>query len=233
MRYRARDGALLFVDQHGAGQGRPFVVVPGEHGRHPSYLGSFASIACTRRVLVLHPRGVGDSGALPAAPDATTAADVEDLRRHLGVDDFDLAAHDSGCRAALLAAAEAPERVAHLLLIAPGTAWLGIDDRASDPRNETAAPAPPDATATIRDSLQRIDCPAVILGGEEDPVTEVAALTALTALLPRASLAVIESSGHHPWTEAPAEFAVALRASLSAPPPAPPLGRRRPPAATR
>ncbi|AND15221.1 alpha/beta fold hydrolase [Rathayibacter tritici] len=232
MRYRARDGALLHVDEHGAGQGRPFVVIPGEHDRHPSYLGSFASIACTRRVLVLHPRGVGDSGALPAAPDATTAADVEDLRRHLGVDDLDLAAHDSGCRAALLAAAEAPERVAHLLLIAPGTAWLGIDDRAPDLRSEAAAPAPSDAAAAIGDSLRRVDCPAVILGGEDDPVTEVAALAALTALLPRASLAVIESSGHYPWDQTPAEFAVALRASLSAPPPAPPLGRRRPPAAT-
>ncbi|PPG58907.1 MULTISPECIES: alpha/beta fold hydrolase [unclassified Rathayibacter] len=229
MRYRARDGALLHVDEHGAGQGRPLVVVPGEPERHPSYLGSFASIACTRRVLVLHPRGVGGSAELPPAPPATTAADVEDLRRHLGVDELDLAAHDSGCRAVLLAAVDAPERVAHLLLIAPGTAWLGIDDHA--PREEHTAPAGSDDTAAIRDALQRLDCPAVVLGGEDDPVTGVAALEALTALLPQASLAVIESSGHHPWAEAPAEFAVALRASLSVPPPAPPLGRRPPVAA--
>ncbi|WP_153038818.1 alpha/beta fold hydrolase, partial [Rathayibacter tanaceti] len=125
MRYRARDGSLLHVDEHGAG--RPLVVVPGEPDRHPSYLRCFDTVAGTRRILVLHPRGRGGSEAVPAGSAATTADDLEDLRTHLGVDDLDLVAHDSGCRAALLAAARAPGSVAHLLLIAPGTAWLGID----------------------------------------------------------------------------------------------------------
>ncbi|QHC54242.1 pimeloyl-ACP methyl ester carboxylesterase [Rathayibacter tanaceti] len=231
MRYRARDGSLLHVDEHGAG--RPLVVVPGEPDRHPSYLRCFDTVAGTRRILVLHPRGRGGSEAVPAGSAATTADDLEDLRTHLGVDDLDLVAHDSGCRAALLAAARAPGSVAHLLLIAPGTAWLGIDaDHPAQEHDGQEPPAPPAEAAALREALGRLTCAAVVVGGGDDPLTDLAALGALTGLLPHGSLAVVEASGHHPWADAPAEFSIALRASLVVPAPAPPLGRRRPPRGT-
>ncbi|MDY0914616.1 alpha/beta hydrolase [Rathayibacter festucae] len=288
MRFTARDGAVLHVDELGAADAPPLVVLPGGPGRHPAYLGAFEPVAGMRRVLVLHPRGVGGSAAVPPRSFADAADDVEDLRRHLGVPAIDLLAHATGCRTALVHAARAPEHVAHLLLVAPATAWLGIhddDDRAviaerhrheswfdsaleaallladeHDPERrialypraaplawstwdaralayESAAVWHPEAAAAffapfdsepLRAALPRISCPVVIVGGEDDPFVGFRPLEVLTALLPQGSLAAIESCGHYPWVEAPAEFAIALRAFLASAPPAPPIGRRRP-----
>ncbi|WKK72862.1 alpha/beta fold hydrolase [Rathayibacter oskolensis] len=108
MRLEARDGAVIHIDEHGAADGPPLVVVPGGPGRHPDYLGTFAPVAGTRRVLVLHPRGVGGSAGVPARSFADLADDLEDLRRHLAVDTLDLLAHATGCRTALVYAARSP-----------------------------------------------------------------------------------------------------------------------------
>lgn len=287
MRFEARDGAVLHADEHGLPDGPPLVVVPGGPGRHPRYLGSFDPVAAGRRVLVVHPRGVGGSASAPALSFAAQADDLEDLRLHLGVDTLDLVAHATGCRTVLLHALRAPERVAHLLLIAPATGWLGIDDddrlaiaerrrdeawfdeaisaavrlhdehdpqrrlalyrraaplgwsswdeRARD--HENAAVWYPDAVegffapvdgSALRHELPRITCPVVIVGGEDDALVGFRPLEALAASFPCGSLAAIESCGHYPWVEAPAEFAIALRAFLADAPAAPPLGRRRP-----
>ncbi|SMH49455.1 Pimeloyl-ACP methyl ester carboxylesterase [Rathayibacter oskolensis] len=286
MRFEARDGAVIHVDELGAVDGPPLVVVPGGPGRHPAYLGSFDPVAATRRILVLHPRGVGGSTAAPVRSFTGLADDLEDLRLHLGVDALDLLAHATGCRPVLVYAARAPERLAHLLLVAPATAWLGIggDDRASiarrrqhepwftsaieaaralseeqDPQrrlalypraaplgwstwderalaHERAALWYPDAFTAfftevdadeLRAALSRVACPVVVVGGEDDALVGLAPLGALAALFPRGSLAVIEGCGHYPWVEAPAEFAIALRAFLTTPSPVPPIGRRR------
>ncbi|MWV48256.1 alpha/beta fold hydrolase [Rathayibacter sp. VKM Ac-2803] len=286
MRFEARDGATLHVDEHGTADGPPLIAVPGGPGRHPDYLGAFAPVAAARRILVLHPRGVGLSASTPASSFAALADDLEDLRAHLGVDSVDLIAHATGCRSALVYAARAPERIAHLLLIAPGTAWLGIDgddrvaiarrrrreewteaaidalvsgDTERDPdrrlalvrraaplgwstwddgarAHESAArwypeafaafPATIDAPA-LRRALAQVACPVVVLGGEDDALAGSTPLGELAALFPHGSLAWIESCGHYPWVESPAEFAIALRASLADAPPSPPLGRRR------
>ncbi|QHC57187.1 alpha/beta hydrolase [Rathayibacter sp. VKM Ac-2760] len=291
MQFTARDGAVLHADEFGSPDHPPLVVVPGGPGRHPAYLGAFEPVAGTHRVLVLHPRGVGGSAAAAPRSFADAAEDIEDLRVHLGVAALDLLAHATGCRTALVFAASAPERVAHLLLVAPATAWLGIhdDDRATiaerhrheswfdsaleaalllvderDPERrialypraaplawstwddralayESAAVWYPDAIEAffapfdpepLRAALPAITCPVVLVGGEDDPFVGFRPLSVLTDLLPQGSLAAIEDCGHYPWREAPAEFAIALRAFLASAPPAPPIGRRRRPSAT-
>lgn len=287
MRFETRDGAVLHADEHGVPDGPPVVVVPGGPGRHPRYLGTFEPVTATRRVIVVHPRGVGGSKDAPARSFAEQADDLEDLRLHLGVEALDLIAHATGCRTAVLHALRAPERVEHLLLVSPATAWLGIpdDDRleiAHRRRDESwfeqaidaavrlhdeldadrrltlyrrAAPlgwarwndrarshendaiwypealdgffVPLDGSA-LRDELRRITCPVVVVGGEDDALVGFRPLETLADCFPRGSLAAIESCGHFPWVEAPAEFAIALRAFLADAPAAPPLGRRRP-----
>lgn len=286
MLFRARDGALLHVDEHGLADGPPLVVVPGGPGRHPAYLGRFDPVTATRRVLVLHPRGVGGSASAPCRSWADQADDLDDLRLHLGLDALDIAAHATGCRTALIHAARSPDRVAHLLLIAPATAWLGIDDddrleiaqrrrgeawfesaidaagrlhHERDPERRLAlyrlaAPLgwaswddrarehesaavwfpeavdaffPEAAVSTAPEPLDRITCPVVIVGGEDDALVGFRPLEALAGRFPRGSLAAIEECGHFPWVEAPAEFAIALRAFLADAPAAPPRGRRQ------
>ncbi|KQQ06153.1 hypothetical protein ASG06_06460 [Rathayibacter sp. Leaf185] len=277
---------MIHVDELGAAGGPALVAVPGGPGRHPDYLDCFDSIAGTRRILVLHPRGVGGSASVPARSFVDLADDLEDLRLHLGVDALDLVAHSAGCRTALVYAARAPGRLEHLLLIAPGTAWLGLhgDDRAAlahrrrgeewfdvviaaaaaypheqDPlrrlaqvrraaplgwstwderarAHESAAQWSPEAFAAfsapidaeaLRGALSRVACPVVVVGGEDDALAGFEPLAELAALFPLGSLAAIEACGHYPWVESPAEFAVALRASLMTAPAVPPIGRRR------
>lgn len=285
--FRARDGALLHADEHGTAGSPPLVVLPGGPARHPDYLGTFEPIVGCRRILVLHPRGVGGSAAAPVRSFAEQADDVEDLRRHLGAESVDVLAHATGCRTALVHAARYPERVSRLLLVSPATGWLGVgrDDRDEiaarrlgsrwlgdaleaailmhdetdahrrielyrraaplgwstwDERaqaHERAATWFPDAFAgffttvdatALRRALTLLRCPVMIVGGEDDALVGVEPLAELSALFPSGSLAVIEGSGHYPWIEAPAEFALALRAFVSEAPSAPPTGRRRP-----
>ncbi len=66
----------------------------------------------------------------------------------------------------------------------------------------------------FRAELGRLAVPVLVCVGRNDPVTPVAAAAELTALLPDASLAVFEHSGHRPFDEEPTAFQATLAAFL-------------------
>jgi proline iminopeptidase len=113
------------------GDGEPLVCLPGGPGRSVEYLGDLGGLSRSRRLILLDPRGVGES-ADPADPTSfrvdRLVNDVESLRLHLGADQLDLLAHSAGSYLATLYAAAHPERLSKLLLITPGLALPDLDD---------------------------------------------------------------------------------------------------------
>ncbi len=110
------------------GSGRPVVLLPAGPGLdpysyyHDAHLASFQSV-------VLCPRGTGLSDP-PANPDGYRIAgyveDVEELRKHLGLDQLLLYGSSHGASSALAYAAQFPERVRRLVL-ANGPARMDAD----------------------------------------------------------------------------------------------------------
>ena len=101
--FKTPDGTLLAC--HRIGGGDPVVCVPGGPMQASSYLGDLGGLAARRALALLDLRGTGASAA-PADP-ATYRCDrqvddLEALRRHLGLDRLDLAAHSAGATIALL-----------------------------------------------------------------------------------------------------------------------------------
>jgi proline iminopeptidase len=125
--FTSYDGARLAY--HRAGSGPPLVCVPGGPGRSPRYLGDLGGLGHSRELILPDTRGTGDS-EVPADPAAyrcdRIARDVEALRAGLGLERMDLLAHSAGGNVALLYAAAHPERIRHLILLAPGVRALGL-----------------------------------------------------------------------------------------------------------
>ncbi|WP_433717349.1 alpha/beta fold hydrolase [Actinoplanes sp. CA-051413] len=124
--YSGADATPLSYDDTG-GDGPPLVTLAGGSGRHPAYLGDLAGLGRHRRLITPHLRGVGRS---PLPADVTVgsfwqqAADLERLRRHLGVERLRLLGHSAGTRLAVSYAARYPERVGCLVLVTPPVTWL-------------------------------------------------------------------------------------------------------------
>ena len=127
MHFTSYDGARLAYRR--AGSGPPLVCVPGGPGRSPRYLGDLGGLGHSRELILPDIRGTGDS-EVPADPAAyrcdRIARDVEALRAGLGLDRMDLLGHSAGGNVALLYAAAHPERIRHLILVAPGVRALGL-----------------------------------------------------------------------------------------------------------
>jgi pimeloyl-ACP methyl ester carboxylesterase len=112
------------------GDGPSLICLPGGPGREGVYLENLGGLDRTRRLVIPDTRGTGLS-ADPADP-ATFRVDrlvhdVEALRVHLGQERIDLLAHSAGGSLGVLYAAAYPERVAKLVLVAPGLFVLGTD----------------------------------------------------------------------------------------------------------
>ncbi|MEU0270302.1 alpha/beta hydrolase [Streptomyces sp. NPDC006307] len=134
-KFSAYDGTELAY--HLRGEGEPLVCLAGGPMRASAYLGDLGGLTAHRRLVLLDPRGTGDS-AEPA--DAGTyradrqVDDVEALRVHLGLDRLDLLGHSAGATLAVLYAAAHPDRLASLTLVTGGTRPAGIDATAEDRR---------------------------------------------------------------------------------------------------
>ncbi|MEU4271689.1 alpha/beta fold hydrolase [Streptomyces sp. NPDC026092] len=139
------DGTELAYDVRG--EGEPLVCLPGGPMRDAAYLGEFGGLAAYRRLIVLDLRGTGAS-AEPADPASyrcdRQVADVEALRRHLGLERIDLLGHSASGNLATLYAAAHPERVRSLVLVTPGTWAVGIEitDEEWDKAGEVFADQP-------------------------------------------------------------------------------------------
>jgi pimeloyl-ACP methyl ester carboxylesterase len=129
--FRSHDGVQLHYDELGPSGGSdslmPLIVLAGGAARHPSYLGDLGGLGASRRLIVLHLRGVGQSPMPDHAEVASfweQAEDIESLRVHLGLEQLLLVAHSAGTRLANSYAAQFPERVAAMVLITPPAAYL-------------------------------------------------------------------------------------------------------------
>src|ERR1700677_322628 len=129
--FHSYDGTLLGCRRSGAGS--PLVVVPGGPGRDADYLGDLGGLAAAagRELVILDLRGTGGS----REPDDLgtyrydrMAGDVEALRLHLGAESIDLLAHSAGGDVGLSYAAQYPDRVRRLVLVAPGLSAAGLND---------------------------------------------------------------------------------------------------------
>jgi proline-specific peptidase len=113
------DGRSLAYENRGVGE--PLVCHPGGPGFSSAYLGDLGGLDRFRAIVALDPRGTGRSDP-PSSPDAYAlehyVADLRHLQEHLGLEQIDLLGHSHGSLVALLYAAEQPELVRRLVLVA-------------------------------------------------------------------------------------------------------------------
>ncbi len=132
----AGDGTRLHYRVQGSGA--PLVCVPGGPGRSGVYLEDLGGLDAHRTLIVLDPRGTGES-AMPS--DATTLAypaladDVEDLRIQLDLDQFDLLGHSAGAVVTEIYAARHAKRLRSLVLVTPSVRLQAVVPDTSSVRN--------------------------------------------------------------------------------------------------
>jgi pimeloyl-ACP methyl ester carboxylesterase len=101
------------------GTGPTLVCHGGGPGFSALYLGNVGGLDAHRELVLLDPRGTGGSDR-PADPRAYAvddyADDVEELRKHLGLERIDLLGHSHGGVVAMAYAARYPDRVGRLIL---------------------------------------------------------------------------------------------------------------------
>jgi pimeloyl-ACP methyl ester carboxylesterase len=101
------------------GSGPPLVLHPGGPGCSAAHFGELPELAAERTLILLDPRGTGESER-PADPSdyalEAYAADVELVRERLGVEKLDLLGHSHGGFVAMVWAGTHPDRVGRLVL---------------------------------------------------------------------------------------------------------------------
>ena len=106
------------------GSGPPLFCHCGGPGFSSLYFGELPELAAERTLLLLDPRGTGDSSR-PADASAYDledyVADIEAVREHLGLDRLDLLGHSHGGFVAIVWAGTHPERVGRLVLASTAT----------------------------------------------------------------------------------------------------------------
>jgi pimeloyl-ACP methyl ester carboxylesterase len=113
-----RDGRVLSYEREGAG---PLLVChPGGPGFSSRYFGDLAGLGASFTLVKLNPRGTEGSDRPAdsrAYETADYAADLEELRVHLGADRLDLLGHSHGGVVAMAYGAAHPSRVRRLVLM--------------------------------------------------------------------------------------------------------------------
>jgi pimeloyl-ACP methyl ester carboxylesterase len=111
------DGRTLAWRESGSGE--PLLLHPGGPGMSAAYFGELPELASERTLLLLDPRGTGESDRPSDAAAfelADYASDVEDVRRHLGLERLDLLGHSHGGFVAMFWASAHPQSVGRLVL---------------------------------------------------------------------------------------------------------------------
>ncbi len=169
--FHGYDGTALHYEQ--LGDGAPLVAIPGGPGMAARYLGTLGGLDARRRLVRFDPRGCGRS-AVPAdrasCAFGAQAADVEALRKHLGVERIDLLGHSAGALTAQRYAAGFPHRVRSLVLVTP----VGRAAREPDPAEIAALRAARAAEPWYPDAAE---ADALLAAGAGDPAALVRRIT--------------------------------------------------------
>jgi pimeloyl-ACP methyl ester carboxylesterase len=150
----ADDGTRLGIHVHG--EGEPLLCLPGGPMLDSAYLRDLGGLVEHRAFARLDLRGTGDS-EVPADPASyrcdRQVADVEAVRRHLGLDRIDLMGHSAGANLAYRYAEQHPDRLGRLLLVTPSTRGVGIeisdDDRSAMAQQRSGEPWYAEAAAAL------------------------------------------------------------------------------------
>lgn len=151
------DGRTLAY--HRAGSGPTLVCHPGGPGFSSLYLSNLGGLDEELELVLLDPRGTGSSD--PARdPRAYLiddyADDLEELRRHLGLERMALLGHSHGGVAAIAYAARHPERVERLILASTLPRHGATQETAMQPAIESRSGEPwyGDAVAALQVELE-------------------------------------------------------------------------------
>ncbi|WEV24083.1 alpha/beta hydrolase [Streptomyces sp. 71268] len=124
--FHAPDGVRLAYRT--IGDGEPVVCLPGGPTA-AGYLGDLGGLSQHRQLVMVDPRGTGES----ALPDDTSSYrcdrlvdDVEALREHLGLPRVDLLSHSAGTNVATQYVARYPRNVNRLVLVGPSPRAVGL-----------------------------------------------------------------------------------------------------------
>ena len=112
------------------GSGPPLVCLPGGPMMDAAYLGDLGGLDADRQLVLLDPRGTGDSEAPSDPRDYRVnkqVPDVEALREHLGLEQLDLLGHSAGANLVYRYVQAHPDRVSSLVLVTPSPYGLGLD----------------------------------------------------------------------------------------------------------
>ena len=137
-----------------AGSGPTLVCHGGGPGFSSLYLGDLAGLDERLELVMLDPRGTGGSDR-PADSRAYVVDDyvddVEELRRHLGLEQIKLLGHSHGGMIAMAYAARYPERVERLILASTLARWAPEQEAAMEQAIASHADEPwyPDAKAAL------------------------------------------------------------------------------------
>jgi pimeloyl-ACP methyl ester carboxylesterase len=152
--FNSKDGRKLTYRK--LGHGPVLVCHPGGPGFSATYFGDLAALWEQFTLIMLNPRGTGGSER-PRDPRAYQiddyVSDLEDLRRHLGLERMLLLGHSHGGVVAMAYAAAYPARVRRLVL-ASTLARFGPDQEAAMQQGmekRSAQPWAPDAIAALEE----------------------------------------------------------------------------------
>ena len=98
------------------GSGPPLVCHPGGPGIPALIFEDLGGLDADRTLILLNPRGVDGSDAAKSYELEDYAADLDELRAHLGLERIDLLGHSAGGFASMVYAATNPARVRRLVL---------------------------------------------------------------------------------------------------------------------
>lgn len=227
---RARVGAMsIYYETFGAGP--PLVLLHGLSGSTRWWQRNVEQLGRQFHVHIPDLAGFGQSRSATPFVLAEAARQVARWMDQAGLARASIAGHSMGGLIAAELAADAPERVAKLVLV--DSAGLSFDSAGMPPVGELlpalrylpAAFIPPLlgdmrraglrtlmratralATHDIRAKLAQIRAPTLIVWGRYDPLIPLTVGRALARELPRASLAVIDHAGHNPMWDQPAAF---------------------------
>ena len=256
------------------GHGPVLVCHPGGPGFSADYFGDLAGLWEQYTLIMLNPRGTGGSER-PADRSAygidDYVADVEELRRHLGLEQMLLLGHSHGGVVAQAYAAKYPERTKRLVLASTLARFgheqeaamrQGIDKRSNQPWAPDAMAALEEEQAghfssdeelselvfrelplyfahygaveagyldtlkservnadalklfneeifntfDLRDRLQAIKCPTLVITGEDDFICGPICAAEISARMPGSRQVIVGDAGHMTFVEQPQAF---------------------------